>query len=86
MKWIALCVALAGLSTAAMAQTACPPPKVLNVAGACVCPPGTHQAAAANICIANVTCPPPKVLNAAGACVCPPGTHQAAVANICVKN
>ena len=87
MKWIVVCLALAGMSSGALAQTNCPPPKVMTAAAGCVCPKGTHPSpAAANVCVPNQTCPAPKVLNAAGACVCPPGTHQAAVANICVSD
>lgn len=102
MKWFVLCLAVAGLSTSAFAaapdhsslrgvqfaQNQCPPPKVMNAAGACVCPPGTHQGAtAANVCEPDSKCPPPKVMDPNGRCMCPAGTHQgAAAANQCIPD
>ncbi len=79
MKWLVLCLAVAGLSTGALAQNQCPPPKVVNAAGACVCPSGTHEgAAAANVCVPD-TCPSPQVKDAkTGACVCPSPRTMAA--------
>ena len=97
MKWIALCLALAGLWSTAqastppamspipessyaslpgelvqLAQVQCLPPKVLNAAGACVCPAGVN-------CNTTPPCPPPKVVDPkTGACVCPPGTFLTA--------
>lgn len=86
MKWIAVCLAIAGLGTVSCAEPRCPPPMVSYTPGHCVCPTGTHASPAApNVCVA--ICQPPKVVNAAGACVCPAGTHQSPLAvNVCVSN
>ncbi len=98
MKWLTLCLAVAGLSTVAYAA---PQPAMSTIPQAQrgdyvqlaqnTCPPPKviDPKTGACICPPGVACtppcPPPKVLNAAGQCVCPPGTYQTQTAKICIK-
>ena len=88
MKWIALCLALAGLGSLASAAVPGAPvrlPALRDVELAQVqCPPPKmiDPATGACICPAGVacapnSCPPPKVMGANGQCVCPPATTAA---------